>query len=646
MCQANRLREVVQRVTVALVLMALWGMAAAQAQYGGGQGTAEDPYLIYTPEEMNAIGLHQEHWSSHFMLMADLDLSAYEGESFNLIGYYTPEERGHYNKGFSGVFDGNGHTIANFTYLIDANQPGLPGEAGWGETPWEAAFGLFRILWPPGEIKNLGLIDPVVEPLGDSTEWVSEVGALVAKNTSKITNCYVEGGRVAGDGHVGGLVGYCHSMSVITDCHASCNVAHAAGRTLRPRLPSMGIPANFGGLVGYNEGEVRNCHASGNVWSVVCVGGLAGSNDTLNSVGLIINCFATGSVSGQEAIGGLVGENTGHIRCSYATGRISGERRVGGLAGNIRDVDFYFGNNEEDPVPTLEHCYATGAVSGDDEVGGLAGIQGRTGVISGCFWDRETSGREESPGGGTGLTTSAMQDQATYIGAGWDFVGEVDNGAEEIWTMDCNGPVYPRLIWELDGDEANGGQGSCAPAVYEPVVIYETSLDTDPGWASEGQWQYGRPAGQGGDEHGYSDPNSGYTGENVYGVNLDGNYALVANGPHYLTVGPIDCSGCRDVQITFARWLNTDQADFVRAVAEYSDDGLYWIPLWEHRDTDAELAEDAWTVVQRYASLADGQGQVWFRWGYEVFDAEAWAMSGWNIDDIVISGQRKLEPTQ
>jgi hypothetical protein len=362
-------------------------------------------------------------------------------------------------------------------------------------------------------------------------------------------------------------------------------------------------------------------------------------------VGLIANCFATGAVSGREAVGGLVGGNTGHIRYSYAAGRVSGERLVGGLAGSITDVQFYVGENAEEAVPKVEHCYATGLVSGNKAVGGLAGAQGRTSVISACFWDIDASGQEHSPGGGTGLTTPEMQDQVTYTDSGWDFLGESDNGTDEIWTMDCNLPIYPRLAWEAgDPNDPNSTPVDfCVADVYEPVIIYEATLDSDPGWTADGQWQFGPPAGQGGDEHGFPDPNSGYTGDHVYGVNLNGDYALVADGPHHLTVGPFDFSAYRDVEITFARWLNTDQADFVRAAAEYSHDGVYWLPLWEHSNEDAEFTENAWTVVQRYADHANGQERVWFRWTYEVFDSEAWALSGWNIDDVVISGWQKLD---
>jgi hypothetical protein len=41
-----------------------------------------------------------------------------------------------------------------------------------------------------------------------------------------------------------------------------------------------------------------------------------------------------------------------------------------------------------------------------------------------------------------------MQTATTFLGAGWDFVGEVDNGVGDIWWIN-EGKDYPRLYWEL-----------------------------------------------------------------------------------------------------------------------------------------------------------------------------------------------------
>ena len=46
-----------------------------------------------------------------------------------------------------------------------------------------------------------------------------------------------------------------------------------------------------------------------------------------------------------------------------------------------------------------------------------------------------------------------MLTAATFLEAGWDFVGETENGTDDIWWID-EGQDYPRLWWEL-GDEAS-----------------------------------------------------------------------------------------------------------------------------------------------------------------------------------------------
>jgi len=96
------------------------------------------------------------------------------------------------------------------------------------------------------------------------------------------------------------------------------------------------------------------------------------------------------------------------------------------------------------------HCYATGAVSGTRDVGGLVGYHWSGEVIA-SFWDAETTGQVESRGG-IGLTTAEMMTASTFLEAGWDFVGEDENGTEEIWWI-LEGEGYPRLWWEAAGAE-------------------------------------------------------------------------------------------------------------------------------------------------------------------------------------------------
>ncbi|MBA7698356.1 hypothetical protein ES703_107033 [subsurface metagenome] len=285
--------------------------------------------------------------------MADIDLSGYRGDAFNIIGIDS------YNA-FTGVFDGNGHTISNFSYT----------------STYRDNIGLFGYVDDPNaQIKDLGLIDPNVDA---GKRWY--VGSLVGYlRDGTITNCYAGGGSVAGDSRVGGLVGHNYS-GTITNCYATGSVSGGG---------------YVGGLVGYNSGTITDCYSTASVTGNG-VGGLVGSN-----YATITSCYSTGSVSGSHS-GGLVGANDwGTISNSYSTASVSGYRCVGGLVG--------------DNCRTVSNCYATGSVAGTyDCVGGLVGINRRGGRVFASFWDIETSSQTASSGGGTGKTTAEMQTESTF----------------------------------------------------------------------------------------------------------------------------------------------------------------------------------------------------------------------------------------
>jgi hypothetical protein len=368
----TRKSNLLGKITVLFVICCC--SLSAHAKYGGGSGEPNDPYLIYTAEQMNQIGLgvNCDDWDKHFKLMADIDLIAYTGTSFNIIGYYVGSWQD--DRPFRGVFDGNGYTISNFIYAsTDSNCIGL--------------FGYVN-----GTIKDLGLIDPDV----DAGEG-SFVGSLAGWfRYGTITNCYVDGAAVAGSEGVGGLVGQ----------NGLCYHAGECG-----------------------GGTILNCYSTGSVSGYSAVGGIMGKSNG----GTISNCYSESIVSGTTEVGGLLGLNDeGIISNSYSNSDVSGEAFVGGLVG----TNFY--------MSTVSNSYSSGSVSGDADAGGLAGAN--SGQVSICFWDIESSGQTTSAGG-TGKTTAEMQDQGTFMDAGWDFVGEPD-GPHDVWAEPVGGG-YPILCWQL-----------------------------------------------------------------------------------------------------------------------------------------------------------------------------------------------------
>ncbi|MBN2578525.1 MAG: hypothetical protein JXB10_05990 [Pirellulales bacterium] len=167
-------------------------------------------------------------------------------------------------------------------------------------------------------------------------------------------------------------------------------------------------------------------------------------------------------------------------------------------------------------------------------------------------------------------------------------------------------------------------------------TIYSANFDVNPGWMTSGEWAFGHPTGGGG-TYGYPDPSNGYTGSNVYGVDLLGDYDIVG-GSFYLTTTAINCTGYSDVSLSFRRWLNTDYQPFVAATIEVSNNGTIWNSIYAN-PSDTEVADYYWHFMQYdISAYADDQTTVYVRWGYEVFYTNSYPYSGWNIDDVLLSG--------
>ena len=156
-------------------------------------------------------------------------------------------------------------------------------------------------------------------------------------------------------------------------------------------------------------------------------------------------------------------------------------------------------------------------------------------------------------------------------------------------------------------------------------------LDSDPGWAMEGSWRFGQPTGQGG-EYGCPDPTSGYTGDNVFGNNLDGDYHN--NMPErHLTTGAFDFTGRYGVTLRFHRWLGVDGPAYDRAFVSVGSDTLNMTTIWMNPE---EIDDCSWTFQEfDLSAWADNQSECYLRWTMGPADTQR-RYCGWNIDDIEV----------
>jgi parallel beta-helix repeat protein len=219
----------------------------------------------------------------------------------------------------------------------------------------------------------------------------------------------------------------------------------------------------------------------------------------------------------------------------------------------------------------------------------------------------------------------------------WQYL--VDAATERVVSK-SNVLVYQNITGTVQGEykpQFADDSNCVATFPYEEViaqgaefVIASWNFDSDPGWTTEGQWAFGKPTG-GGSFCG--DPSSGYTGSNVYGYNLSGNY--VNNMPvYYLTTSAVDCSACENVHLRFMRWLGVESSYFDNASIEVSNDGANWTTVWGN-SADA-MCDGQWvSVIYNISAVADLQPAVYIRWAMGPTDYSV-VYPGWNIDDVEI----------
>jgi len=412
---------------IILIMCLILQTSALSVEFAGGTGEPNDPYQIATVEQLVSIGSDSELLQKSYVLVADLDLDPnLPGGRIFEDALIAPDDLdgvgSHRGIPFRGIFDGQGHTIANLH---------IEGRYGYDA-------GLFGIL--SGLVRDLNLTDVVVSG--------SPCGAIAGENEGMILRCSVTG-LVSGDERVGGLVGTLWAGSLV-ECQAQVQVTG---------------DESVGGMVGGLDGTLMRCKVQAEVNGRRFVGGLVGIEEEF---GKILECSATGSVIGSSYVGGLIGVSKNMIWRSSANCEVIAEQTAGGLAGSA-GLPF---------VVLFADCYAQGSIAGSI-VGGLVGEAHDTQVMNcyaaceffplkvgdeeplvgglfgdtitprwapmtvACFWDAELSQTANSIGSdpqelGQGLTTKQMQDQQVFENAGWDF--------GQVWMI-CEGD-YPRLQWE------------------------------------------------------------------------------------------------------------------------------------------------------------------------------------------------------
>ncbi len=344
----KRMRTLLSRLLIlplaALLFLGLGTRAAALS----GAGTEEDPYLLQTAADLEAM---HEHLDGYFLLANDMDVS---------LAWLTPigdELEGP----FTGTLDGGGHTITGLKL----------------ELPDNKYTGLFGYL--EGTVKNLKLAEVQVVGGRFTGAVAGEAGV-----GSLITDCQVLSGSVTSQWKyvttsAGGIAGILEGDMVRCTNRADVTTEPLASATMVEDRPYDG-----GGIVGLCEGEDSTLEDCVNYGTVTVKGkfysqylnnsykhygteSLAGGIAGRNQGGLrMTGCVNYGQIisrgSHSNTVGGLVGKNNGvlsavscrnagevHAEISASTYTL-GEAKGGGLIGAFTG-----------PV-TMQGCANSGAV--------------------------------------------------------------------------------------------------------------------------------------------------------------------------------------------------------------------------------------------------------------------------------------------
>lgn len=476
----------------------LYGEPSKSTRFGGGSGSAEDPFILSMPQHIERLSEEVREGGSfkdeHFMLRADIDMG---GARLMPIGGIIG---GMQRIEFCGSVAGMGHAIHNFT--IDA--PLDEGAGFFGATYGGRISGLrlgnFRIsgggvvgalvasavatsisdCHAGGEIAETsgggrsvgGLVGEASRcSISDSSSGsaitaagVEAVGGLVGSITggSKIAHCRAVRQILATRAKsVGGLVGYMAQSSASrskaeTDIRASNCVdtggfvgTASKGSELSLSSSESSVVSrceaesfSAGGFVGSLDGTANACAAGGDVeshGSMGRTGGFVGSS--LNAE--IVCCAASGSVSSDAIVGGFVGYLNSFYSARVRIEDCCAAGDVSLIGGGEAPAGGFVGKiDRDDGSVVIARCYSFGRL-----VGSLSGFLGSNvlGTIISCFWRRDGA---TNAGAGLAHSTPALSTEDFAVSdkferEGWAFSGEMPR-----WSY--TGSVFPARPYPAD----------------------------------------------------------------------------------------------------------------------------------------------------------------------------------------------------
>lgn len=357
-------------------------------------------------------------------LTKDIDLS--EIGNWNPIGYNL-------NNYFSGVFDGDFHTVYNLSYDYSIDAGNII------NTPYQAV-GLF------GSCNNA-----VIKNLKLNTVTINLI------NSSGYHNTYssIDGSNI----YTGGLIGY------------------AVGTTID------GVTLDNVSITGETQSEAGTCYTGGLVGYAA-----SGTSIVYSSVGNGTINGASSSVNGNSCVGGIVGlmKDEGSIRQSYNAANINGGHSAGRAStGGI------VGKMENGTVETayITNCYNSGTLTHSGswletgEIGGIAGYA--YGSITNCYNSGSVTANTNTVGGD--VYAGGIAGNANGIAAigNCAVVSSKISGGTKNYIISGGGTKSGNVsVSGISGSPTNDAESQFASADFSTSALFINQL----GWDFSSIW--------------------------------------------------------------------------------------------------------------------------------------------------------------
>lgn len=381
-----------------------------------GNGTATDPYLISTAQQLADLAYMVNNYTNednpknswcvyadtYFNLANDIDLNpGFTASNDGMTGEGTPKEwtpigfkkengrtldfepgpNNYYSssRGFCGTFDGDGHTIKGLYIGESANECDGVGLFGSSVDYTYEKVG--------GTIKNLKMENCYIDvPSSDSDVWCNCVGTVVGYGgdgdiiNCDVTDTYLKLSGKQGINYISGVAGLVEALNN--------NVANITKCTFDGKITVNGTvgEVNCGGIAGRVSSYIyiTECtnygDASSNVSGTSYIGGIVGYrfNNTNSSKGTntddigIANCVNYGDITNsvsQGAIGGIAG-NIYRVNSTAIPSDVKNCKNFGMLTVAAGQNGGIVGSNNSSSV---RDCYNYGAIDGYGINGGIVG---------------------------------------------------------------------------------------------------------------------------------------------------------------------------------------------------------------------------------------------------------------------------------